>query len=438
MSNTSSVRLSQCMIVKNEEKNIERALDWGKDIVCEQIVVDTGSTDKTVELAEARGARVCHFTWIDDFSAAKNFAIEQASGNWIVLADADEYFNEDDAAKLLSILERIHGNAQIDLVKTKWVHLQDDGSIMGVSNQTRIFRNHPGLRYRYRIHEELAHRDKAEMHHYDAQDELSLLHTGYGKQSAGQGEKGIRNARLLEEDLKENPQDAMRLMYLGDAYNTIGDRRQEALDCYRRVLWDPALKTPYPVVTQRAALQILSALQDEPTDQTRDEFFKIAALLREKGYAEHPDLAYYMGIWHVKAGETEQAAGYFEEALRKLEQYRGDDVVRMTARLDLPNWVVAFLALMQGDPQKAVSFAVAALRANKYCPEGAQILMKAFLTEWKPGKSPQPYWDFLCRIYTVTDLKDLLFLHKCAGACGFMALQEYIYEALPPEARDMV
>ena len=97
------VRLSQCMIVKNEEKNIERALSWGKDIMYEQIVVDTGSTDRTVEIAKGMGAKVYHFEWIDDFAAAKNYAIEQAKGDWIAFLDADEYFPPEDAAKLMPI-----------------------------------------------------------------------------------------------------------------------------------------------------------------------------------------------------------------------------------------------------------------------------------------------------------------------------------------------
>ena len=81
------MRLSQCMIVKNEERNIERALRWGKGVVWEQIVVDTGSTDRTVELAEKMGAKVFYFEWQDDFSAAKNFAISKASGDWIAFLD---------------------------------------------------------------------------------------------------------------------------------------------------------------------------------------------------------------------------------------------------------------------------------------------------------------------------------------------------------------
>jgi glycosyltransferase involved in cell wall biosynthesis len=95
------------MIVKNEEKNIERALSWGKGVVWEQIVVDTGSEDRTVELAEAMGAKVFHFPWIDDFSAAKNYAVDQAQGNWIAFLDADEYLTEKDAQKLKKILTKI-------------------------------------------------------------------------------------------------------------------------------------------------------------------------------------------------------------------------------------------------------------------------------------------------------------------------------------------
>ena len=94
------VKITQCMIVKNEEKNIRQALSWGKEVVSEQIVVDTGSTDRTVEIAEQMGAKVYHFSWIDDFAAAKNYAIEQATGEWIVFLDADEYFQPEAAQKL--------------------------------------------------------------------------------------------------------------------------------------------------------------------------------------------------------------------------------------------------------------------------------------------------------------------------------------------------
>ena len=78
MEKQGEVRISQCMIVKDEEENIRKALSWGKGIVWEQIVVDTGSRDRTVQIAESMGARVYHYTWTDDFSAAKNYAIRES------------------------------------------------------------------------------------------------------------------------------------------------------------------------------------------------------------------------------------------------------------------------------------------------------------------------------------------------------------------------
>ena len=121
------VRLSQCMIVKNEEKNIERALTWGKKIVCEQIVVDTGSTDRTVEIAERMGAKLFHFEWIDDFAAAKNFALSKAKGNWIAFLDADEYFSDKDALHLLKILETMNPTVECTSVSLPIVNLKDNG-----------------------------------------------------------------------------------------------------------------------------------------------------------------------------------------------------------------------------------------------------------------------------------------------------------------------
>ena len=150
------IKISQCMIVKNEEQDIRRALSWGKGIVSEQIVVDTGSTDNTVQIAEEMGAKVFHFEWCDDFSAAKNYAIEQASGDWIAFLDADEYFSEQDARQIPGLLKKIENaslkSGRIHLVRTALVDLNDDGEIFSVGQQDRIFRNMKGLRYKNRVH----------------------------------------------------------------------------------------------------------------------------------------------------------------------------------------------------------------------------------------------------------------------------------------------
>ena len=126
-----NVRLSQCMIVKNEERNIERVLSCAKDYAFEQIVVDTGSTDRTVELAKNMGAKVFHYEWINDFAAARNYAIEQASGNWLLILDADEYISSDDFPKLMQLINKIQDDAdpgkEYLAINCKLVNINDAG-----------------------------------------------------------------------------------------------------------------------------------------------------------------------------------------------------------------------------------------------------------------------------------------------------------------------
>ncbi len=186
------MKISQCMIVKNEEKNIEKALSWGKGIVSEQIVVDTGSTDRTVELAEKLGATVYHFPWIDDFAAAKNFAIDKAAGEWIAFLDADEYFTQEDAAKLLDCIESIQGS-EYEGILTGWVHLDQEGKVMAVQSQIRVFRNLPELRYHRRIHEYLRVSGTRSVRMADMADQLSVYHTGYTREASRRrwGARGI-------------------------------------------------------------------------------------------------------------------------------------------------------------------------------------------------------------------------------------------------------
>lgn len=437
MGNKNRIHLSQCMIVKNEESNIRKALSWGKEIAEEQIVVDTGSTDNTVSIAREMGARVYHFDWIDDFSAAKNFAIEQAKGNWIALLDADEYFPERDVSKLIGILEAVHDDRRVDIVRTKWVHLDEEDQIISVSCQDRVFRKEPELRYRYRIHEELYSTRKT-LGYYDAQEELMILHTGYSRENKGGAEKGMRNARLLLRDLEEHPENLTRRMYLGDAY-ALADEREKALQCYREVLRAYEAESPSQapedkLALLRAGLQLMTLRSSEPAEAIEMEYFRICRLLREHGWDAHPDVDYFLALWYLKAGDTEQSGAHFEEAIRKAEHYSGVEVVRLNANLELAARTIALAARQKGDYQKAVSFAVTALRVNKYSPDALKILLESFLTEYRSGNI-EPYWRMLTQIYDGKNLKDLLFLHKIAGKTGFYDLQDRIQLQMPEEAR---
>ena len=99
------MKISACVITKNEEKNIGKWLQEMSAIADEMIVVDTGSTDNTVNMAKRAGAKVYHFKWINDFAAAKNHAIEQATGDWILFLDADEYFSDETQHNVRNLLK---------------------------------------------------------------------------------------------------------------------------------------------------------------------------------------------------------------------------------------------------------------------------------------------------------------------------------------------
>ena len=143
--------IALCVIAKNEEAMIADCLDSARPFVDEMVVVDTGSTDRTVEIAEAHGARVLHFEWINDFAAARNFAIDNATSDWILMLDADERLAPESGPLLPSAAEGIP-NGYFGFC----VQIENKVQNRSMAHyMTRYFPRHPGLRFVGRIHEEL-------------------------------------------------------------------------------------------------------------------------------------------------------------------------------------------------------------------------------------------------------------------------------------------
>lgn len=155
------------MIVKNEESYIGQCINSVKDFVDEMIVVDTGSRDKTVEIAKSLGAKVFFAEWKDDFAAAKNAAVKQASCDWILVLDADEVVARGDMERLKEIIvssnawgfEVQQRNYTSDTNLYGWqpcdIYTECRGPGFFVSPIVRIFKNHAKVRFRYPVHEEV-------------------------------------------------------------------------------------------------------------------------------------------------------------------------------------------------------------------------------------------------------------------------------------------
>lgn len=190
--------ISLVMIVKNEEANLPRCLDSFKDIVQEIIVVDTGSTDRTVEIAKCYGARVEYFPWVDDFSAARNESLKYATCDWIMRIDADEYIEESEKIKLLDTI--CSGRADIYLCP---MYSQIQGKENVVEN-VRLIKNHTGVKYEFPIHETVA-LNAIRLGLTQGITDVRIMHTGYTLQQEGWSEKLSRNIRICEKALEKDP-----------------------------------------------------------------------------------------------------------------------------------------------------------------------------------------------------------------------------------------
>lgn len=104
MSGNAECKLTLCMIVKNEERYISRCLSSVQDIVDEIVIADTGSQDNTKDICKSFQARVFDFEWENDFAKARNYALQHAEGDWILMLDADEELDQETGRFLTSLL----------------------------------------------------------------------------------------------------------------------------------------------------------------------------------------------------------------------------------------------------------------------------------------------------------------------------------------------
>jgi tetratricopeptide (TPR) repeat protein len=218
-------RVSLCMIVRNEEQNLGRCLDSVRDLVGELVVVDTGSTDRTREVAAARGARVVSFAWCDDFAAARNAGVDHATGDWVFWLDADEYLDAANRGRLAALLGGLRDENAAYLMRQLSRPSDALGAVTAV-DQVRLFRNRPDIRWEYRIHEQIllaVRRARADLRPTD----VVIEHFGYQDPAVRQG-KLERNLRLLELAHRERPEDPILAFNLAWALYKTG-RPGEAL-----------------------------------------------------------------------------------------------------------------------------------------------------------------------------------------------------------------
>ncbi|GFZ33525.1 glycosyl transferase [Clostridium zeae] len=221
--------VSLCMIVKNEEKYLPRCLNSVKDIVDEMIIVDTGSTDRTVEIAKEFGSNVYFFQWNNNFSEARNESLRHATKDWILIIDADEEIYKEDQ-ELFKIL--LNSKLDEDAIYN-FQGVSYSGNSINENNRTinlnpRLFKNNKGIHYEGAIHNQLIYNEK----NYNVIcEDVKIHHYGYLNERIISTGKRNRNLTILKDQFEKNPNDKFICFNLANEYAALGDLNK-ALELY--------------------------------------------------------------------------------------------------------------------------------------------------------------------------------------------------------------
>lgn len=298
------MRISACYITKNEEDNIRRSIESIAGQADEIIVVDTGSMDNTVAVAESMGAQVYHYRWQNDFAAARNFALSKAKGEWLIILDADEYFTRETAGNIRLLLEQINEkNNGIFVQIINWD--KDKGEEQDKFYQLRLVKNLPGLAYEGAVHE--WPNIKGEVIPASVlvkPNILQIMHTGYSSSISRQ--KLLRNLELLKNELDRTGNIGNLSRYLCTTYLDLGDV-EKGLQYGWYYVRRGRQPVSYAGQCHRAMLDYYAGQKNR---QARDKRFELAEISAEQ-FPELPD-------FHAEYGECLFLRGRFREAQEQL------------------------------------------------------------------------------------------------------------------------
>jgi glycosyltransferase involved in cell wall biosynthesis/Flp pilus assembly protein TadD len=200
--------ISVCLIAKNEEKYLDQCLRSVKPIADEIIFVDTGSTDRTMEIARKYTDKIWTHPWNDSFSEARNHYLQYATGDWIFQIDADEELVQEDLPNVLKAVQ----NKDIDAIMIQIVNTSRKESSKGIFNVERVFRNNGIIHYEGRVHNRVIGIASAKVY------PIRFIHYGYDPGEGDTEKKFARTISLLQKDLADNPDNPATHHHLSCSY----------------------------------------------------------------------------------------------------------------------------------------------------------------------------------------------------------------------------
>ncbi|SCY05592.1 Tetratricopeptide repeat-containing protein [Lachnospiraceae bacterium XBB2008] len=295
--------ISVCIIARNEDNHIEECLKRLRPCKFEVIVVDTGSIDRTMELAKKYTDNIYQFTWCSDFSAARNFSIEKATNDWILIIDCDEYLEN---VNLLDIHRVMKDNPD----KIGLIQRNNPYTIQGVKSivSERIGRlfNRKYCHYEGSIHERVMPIDGSAPEYIEVP--FTIYHEGYVTES-DKRTRATRNLEMLIADLRENESDPYTYYQLGRNYVFMNDH-VKAIEYYEQGLkMDCNPKDSFVASMMESYCYCLLEVDDKYCEEAvsiMDRFYD--------AYSFRADFLYMMGNVCMRTGDLDRAYSEFEKA----------------------------------------------------------------------------------------------------------------------------
>lgn len=380
----SEYKISLCMIVKNEEKHLRRCLSSIQNIVDEIIIVDTGSTDSTVTIAEEFDAKVFGFSWENDFSAARNFSISQATCDYILVLDADEYLDADTDLK-------VEVDSGVDFFSVN-IKNYDSNGITSYHQAVRLFKRRADLYYYGRLHEHLNVNDK-NLHLTSKNAEFIIHHVGYLEETILEKNKLARNLNIMLKEVEENPT-PYSLFNLGNSFFN-NNRLEEALEMYKKSfsmknnvtyiysLLCRMIETLRLLKRYGEAIELAHASIDRFPLYT-DFYLLLGRIYEEYNFLKDAEMMYKKCI---ELGDAKDVSFSLEGA----GSY-------------LPYLHLADLYIKQGKPDDAFEAAYKSFEYNKHFVPSLKIYLKIMSNS---GVSKADMFSHLRKIYPFDDLEDI-------------------------------
>lgn len=412
------MNISSCLIVKNEADNIVRSLESIKKIADEIIVVDTGSTDNTVEIAQSFGAKVFFYEWDNNFSNAKNFALDKATGDWIIFLDADEYFGDNAKKKLRFVLKHISPNKNIDALLCKLINIDVQfGRIISENPAIRVFRGKTGIRYEGSIHEQPLKHGKTLNAANITDVSLIIYHTGYSH--AVLPEKIKRNLKILEQDIKDNKITNLTYYYMSQSHYSLKNY-EETIKYARLSLAEPDMKNtimaylPY-VLLVKGMLELKDRYSFEEIEKYIDEAIA--------HYPTHPEIWYILALAKKAQNQIPEAIESYRKAIEYNKNYKLLLNNGFPGNLESVYYDLAVLSSSLGDHINALEYYFEALKINKRNYDTLEGLYKLI-----SNQQPAEIILFLNSIYNKENKGDLAFLNMAMAKLGNATLANYYYK----------